>query len=40
MTCEYFRPFEITFKEKLGEKEYPKLKKKMEKRLEKVRGKG
>ena len=37
MTCEYYRPFELSFKEKLSEKEYPKLKKKMEKKLEKVR---
>jgi hypothetical protein len=28
------RRCEITFKEKLGEKRYPKLKKKMEKKLE------
>jgi hypothetical protein len=37
MTCEYYRPFEISFDEVLSEKEYPKLKKKMEKKLKKVR---
>lgn len=40
MTCEYYRPFEITFDEALREDEYAKLKKKMEKKLEKIRGKG
>lgn len=39
MTCEYYRPFEITFDEPLGEDEYADLKKKMEKKLEKIRGK-
>jgi hypothetical protein len=39
MMCEYYRPFEITFDEPLGKKEYPKLKKKMEKKLAKVRAK-
>jgi hypothetical protein len=39
MTCEYWRPFEISFDEVLGEEEYAKLKKKMEKKLEKIRGK-
>ena len=39
MTCEYYRPFEITFDEALREDEYAKLKKKMEKKLEKIRGK-
>ena len=39
MMCEYYRPFEITFDEALGADEYPKLKKKMEKKLEEVRGK-
>jgi hypothetical protein len=39
MTCEYYRPFEITFGEALREDEYPKLKKKMEKKLENIRGK-
>jgi len=39
MTCEYYRPFEITFDEALREDEYPKLKKKMEKKLENIRGK-
>ena len=38
MACEYYRPFEITFDEALGEDEYPKLKKKMEKKLEELRG--
>ena len=39
MTCEYYRPFEITFDEALSEDEYAKLKKEMEKKLEKIRGK-
>ena len=39
MTCEYYRPFEISFDEALGKDEYPKLKKKMQKKLEKIRGK-
>jgi len=39
MTCEYWRPFEIRFDQALGEDEYAKLKKKMEKKLEKIRGK-
>lgn len=39
MACEYYRPFEITFDEALRQDEYPKLKKKMEKKLEKLRGK-
>jgi hypothetical protein len=39
MTCEYYRPFEITFDEALREDEYPKLKKKMEKKLKEIRGK-
>ena len=39
MTCEYYRPFEITFDEALREDEYAKLKKKMEKKLEQIRGK-
>lgn len=35
----FWRPFEISFDEALGEDEYAKLKKKMEKKLEKIRGK-
>jgi len=38
MTCEYYRPFEITFDEVLREDEYANLKKKMEKKLAKIRG--
>jgi outer membrane protein assembly factor BamB len=38
MTCEYYRPFEITFSEPIPDDEYAKLKKKMEQRLEQVRG--
>jgi hypothetical protein len=37
ITCEYYRPFEIAFDEALSEKEYAKLKPKMEKKLKKVR---
>jgi hypothetical protein len=36
MTCEYYRPFEITFKEPIDEDDYNKLKKKMEKKLNKL----
>ena len=39
MMCEYYRPFEITFDEPLGKDEYPKLKKRMEKKLEEIRKK-
>ena len=39
MTCEYYRPFEITFDEPLRQDEYAKLRKKMEKKLEKIREK-
>jgi len=39
MMCEYYRPFEISFDEALREDEYPKLKKKMAKKLESIRGK-
>lgn len=39
MTCEYYRPFEIRFDEVLPADEYEKLKKKMEKKLEKIRQK-
>jgi hypothetical protein len=37
ITCEYYRPFEISFHEALSEQEYVKLKPKMEKKLEEVR---
>lgn len=37
ITCEYYRPFEISFDEALSEAEYIKLKPKMEKKLKKVR---
>ena len=37
MTCEFFRPFEITFDEVLGAEEYPILKQKMVKKLDKIR---
>ena len=37
MTCEYWRPFEIRYDKPIPENEYEKLKKKMEKKLEKVR---
>lgn len=39
MMCEYYRPFEIAFDEPLGKDEYPKLKKRMEKKLEEIRKK-
>ena len=39
MTCEYYRPFKITFDEALREDEYAQLKKKMEKKLDKIRRK-
>ncbi len=39
MTCEYYRPFEITFREPIKEKDYEKAKKNMEKKLEKARQK-
>lgn len=39
MMCEYYRPFEITFDEPLGRDEYPKLKKKMEKKVKELRDK-
>ena len=39
MMCEYYRPFEISFDEAIQDDEYEKLKKKMEKKLEKIRGK-
>ena len=38
MMCEYYRPFEIRFDEAIQDDEYEKLKKKMEKKLEKIRG--
>jgi hypothetical protein len=37
MTCEYYRPFEISFARAISESEYAKLKEKMEKKLAKVR---
>jgi hypothetical protein len=37
MTCEYWRPFEIRFDKPIPAGDYEKLKKKMEKKLEKVR---
>ena len=37
MSCEYYRPFEITFDEALAAAEYAELRKIMEKKLEKVR---
>lgn len=37
ITCDYYRPFEIRFDKALTEKEYAKLKPKMEKKLKKVR---
>jgi hypothetical protein len=39
MSCKAYRPYEIAFEEPLSEEEYPKLKERMEKKLEKVRGK-
>lgn len=39
MTCEYYRPFEITFREPFKEKDYEKAKKNMQKKLEKARQK-
>lgn len=38
MTCEYYRPFEITFDEALREEEYAKRRKEVEKKVEKNRG--
>ena len=40
MSCKAYRPFEIAFEEPLSEEEYPKLKERMEKKLEKVLRKG
>lgn len=37
MMCEYWRPYEITFDEALSEDEYPKRRKKMYEKLEKIR---
>jgi len=37
MTCEFYRPFEISFDQAIQDKEYEKLKKKMEKKLKKIR---
>jgi hypothetical protein len=39
MSCKAYRPYEIAFEEPLSDEEYPKLKERMEKKLEKVRGK-
>lgn len=39
MMCEYYRPFVITFEEPIPEKEYQKLREKMEKKLKKIREK-
>ena len=40
MSCKAYRPYEIAFEEPLSEEEYPKLKERMEKKLEEVRRKG
>ena len=37
MTCEYYRPYELAFREPIEEKDYEKAKKAMEKKLEKAR---
>ena len=40
MSCKAYRPYEIAFEEPLSDEEYPKLKERMEKKLEEVRRKG
>ena len=39
MMCEYYRPFEISYDEPIPEDEYEKRREKMQKKLEKIRGK-
>ena len=40
VSCNAYRPYEIAFEEPLSEEEYPKLKERMEKKLEEVLRKG